>query len=121
VPFYRVRVVASYRRPEESPSPDTPDAMTHADAVVEAIRDWAGEIEHRRDNVLGVEIAEDHQLIPPRLTMTVVYEVEAPSERDAQEDVLSAFRDQSETLPLPESLAASITQEDVEGGWERPH
>jgi hypothetical protein len=92
MPVYRVNVVASYPATEpygpEYPLfevPHAPHAMKQSDAVVQAIHDWAEEFERREDPpILGVSIAEDPQISPARLTMTVTYEIDAPSEWDAR-------------------------------------
>ena len=103
MPGFRIQVVASY----VTVGPHGP--------VARAVRDWAQEFARRSDPaILNAVVADDDQPVAGFVTMTVLYEIDAPSEPDARTDALSAFRRQSENLPSAQSLAAQVADEDVE-------
>ncbi len=107
MPRYRVRVVASYAPTEPTGGPfdsshlfEMEETTTQSQAVRKRVTDWVESGNGRRAVV-------DHEIDPPRLTATAIYEgVDAPSEWDAKIAGVALFR--SEDLPEPESVVPHI-------------
>lgn len=102
---FRVRVVASYAATE--PSPMAHLSTEHSDDVRKRVLDLAMNHPDQPDLAdLSIhEGAVDAATFadPPLLVLTIVYDVDAPSEQDARSDALGLFKQLEVDRELPEA------------------
>ena len=105
MPKFRVTVVASYA---PTLPIDRKDALVYTGPTLTQPREVKARLGAWVESREGRTLIGDHAIDPPRLTVKVVYELDAPSEWDAGVDACSLFAEESAAgdLPEPETVVA---------------